>query len=179
MIGVSRRLGCNRKIFKKHFLELPYNLVFKNMYHNSELSIFFRNPFMATVVYIIQYLNFLDSIGDVGSGVILLVLSLVMLCGCLIGLVKLLNSMLDEKVKNIIFYVNKAQSAWFIIRNRVQKMIKWTWAPGKIHEPLHYLSGSFLKFHDLIWRVKSSLNNAIALTVFRNHCTMSERVSLC
>ena len=79
---------------------------------------------MATVIYLIQYLNFLDSIGDVGSGVILLVLSLVMLCGCLIGLVKLLNSMLDEKVRNIISYVNKAQSAWFIIRNRVQKMIK-------------------------------------------------------
>ena len=79
---------------------------------------------MATVIYLIQYLNFLDSIGDVGSGVILLVLSLVMLCGCLIGLVKLLNSMLDEKVRNIISYVNKAQSAWFIIRNRVLKMIK-------------------------------------------------------
>jgi len=57
--------------------------------------------------YLFYGLSGEDSIGDVGSGVILLVLSLVMLCGCLIGLVKLLNSMLDEKVKNIIFYVNK------------------------------------------------------------------------
>ena len=39
-IGVSRGLGCNRKIFKKHFLELSYNLVFKNMHHTSELFIF-------------------------------------------------------------------------------------------------------------------------------------------
>jgi len=47
-------------------------------------------------------------IGDVGAGVILLVLSLVMLCGCLIGLVKLLNSILGEKVKDIIStFVNK------------------------------------------------------------------------
>jgi len=48
------------------------------------------------------------NIGDVGTGVLLLVLSLFMLCGCLIGLVKLLNSMLGEKVKDIISsYVNK------------------------------------------------------------------------
>ena len=34
---------CNAKIFKKHFLELSYNLVFKNMHHTSELFIFLVN----------------------------------------------------------------------------------------------------------------------------------------
>lgn len=41
-------------------------------------------------------------IGDVGMGVILLSVSLVMLCGCLIGLVKILNSLLGERVREII-----------------------------------------------------------------------------
>ena len=61
---------------------------------------------------------------------ILLVLSLVMLCGCLIGLVKLLNSILGEKVKDIIAtYVNKAQSTWSIIWNlgpRKQSLLMYT-----------------------------------------------------
>ena len=37
-------------------------------------------------------------IGDTSAGVILLVISLLMLCGCLMGMVKLLNSLLGEKV---------------------------------------------------------------------------------
>ena len=37
---LSRGLGCNAKIFKKDFLELSYNLVFKSMHHTSELFIF-------------------------------------------------------------------------------------------------------------------------------------------
>jgi len=41
-------------------------------------------------------------IGDTGAGVILLVVSLLMLCGCLIGLVKILNSLLGERVREII-----------------------------------------------------------------------------
>ena len=49
-------------------------------------------------------------IGDVGIGVILLVLSLLLLCGCLVGLVKLLNSMLGARVKTIISdHVNKVR----------------------------------------------------------------------
>jgi len=40
--------------------------------------------------------------GDTGAGVILLVVSLLMLCGCLIGLVKILNSLLGERVREII-----------------------------------------------------------------------------
>ena len=39
---------------------------------------------------------------------ILLILSLVMLCGCLLGLIRLLNSLLGEKVKAVISrYVNQ------------------------------------------------------------------------
>ena len=46
--------------------------------------------------------------GDVAIGLILLVVSLVMLCGCLMGLVKLLNSLLGESVKEVIAqYVNR------------------------------------------------------------------------
>eukprot|EP00092_Neocalanus_flemingeri_P038286 GFUD01041673.1.p1 GENE.GFUD01041673.1~~GFUD01041673.1.p1 ORF type:complete len:543 (-),score=130.41 GFUD01041673.1:76-1704(-) len=41
-------------------------------------------------------------IGDSSSGIILLVISLVMLCGCLIGMVRILNSLLGEKVRKII-----------------------------------------------------------------------------
>ena len=41
-------------------------------------------------------------IGDTWAGVILLVVSLVMLCGCLMGMVKLLNSLLGDKVKEAI-----------------------------------------------------------------------------
>ena len=41
-------------------------------------------------------------IGDSGAGIILLIVSLVMLCGCLICLVKILNSLLGEKVREII-----------------------------------------------------------------------------
>jgi len=40
--------------------------------------------------------------GDTAAGVILLTVSLLMLCGCLIGLVKILNSLLGEKVREII-----------------------------------------------------------------------------
>ena len=41
-------------------------------------------------------------------GLILLLVSLLMLCGCLLGLVRLLNSLLGEKVKGLISqYVNK------------------------------------------------------------------------
>ena len=48
------------------------------------------------------------NIGDVSVGLILLAISLVMLCGCLIGLVKLLNSLLGERVKEVISkYVNQ------------------------------------------------------------------------
>ena len=36
------------------------------------------------------------NIGDVGAGLILLTVSLLMLCGCLVGLVKLLNSLLGK-----------------------------------------------------------------------------------
>jgi sodium-dependent phosphate cotransporter len=42
------------------------------------------------------------NIGDVYIGVILLIISLALLCGCLIGLVKILNSMLGGKVTDII-----------------------------------------------------------------------------
>ena len=42
------------------------------------------------------------NIGDSGSGIILLTVALIMLCGCLICLVKLLNSILGERVKEII-----------------------------------------------------------------------------
>jgi len=38
-------------------------------------------------------------VGDSGAGIILLVVSLIMLCGCLMGMVKLLNSLLGEKVR--------------------------------------------------------------------------------
>jgi len=49
-----------------------------------------------------------SDLGDVGIGLILLAVSLVMLCGCLMGLVKLLNSLLGEKVKEVIAeYVNR------------------------------------------------------------------------
>ena len=41
-------------------------------------------------------------IGDSSAGVILLVVSLLMLCGCLICLVKILNSLLGERVREII-----------------------------------------------------------------------------
>merc|ERR1719350_259134 len=41
-------------------------------------------------------------IGDTSAGVILLVVSLFMLCGCLMGMVKLLNSLLGEKVREAI-----------------------------------------------------------------------------
>jgi len=41
-------------------------------------------------------------IGDTSAGVILLVVSLAMLCGCLMGMVKLLNSLLGDKVKEAI-----------------------------------------------------------------------------
>jgi len=43
-----------------------------------------------------------SDLGDVGIGLLLLIVSLTMLCGCLIGLVKLLNSLLGEKVKKVI-----------------------------------------------------------------------------
>jgi len=56
--------------------------------------------------YLFYGLN--DEIGDVGSGVFLLVLSLLLLCVCLIGLVKLLNSMLGKEEKEFITtYINK------------------------------------------------------------------------
>merc|ERR1711963_1210325 len=42
------------------------------------------------------------NIGETYIGIILLALSLVMLCGCLIGMVKILNSLLGAKVKNVI-----------------------------------------------------------------------------
>merc|ERR1712012_1037001 len=42
------------------------------------------------------------NIGETYIGVILLGISLVMLCGCLIGMVKVLNSLLGSKVKNVI-----------------------------------------------------------------------------
>ena len=54
-IQVSRGFGCNAKIFKKHFSELSYNLVFKNMHSTSELFIFFRKQFRATVWCDIKY----------------------------------------------------------------------------------------------------------------------------
>ena len=41
-------------------------------------------------------------IGETYLGVILLVIALVMLCGCLIGMVKTLNSLLGDRVKNVI-----------------------------------------------------------------------------
>ena len=41
-------------------------------------------------------------VGETWIGVILLGISLVMLCGCLIGMVKTLNSLLGDKVKNVI-----------------------------------------------------------------------------
>jgi len=42
------------------------------------------------------------NIGETYIGLILLALSLVMLCGCLIGMVKILNALLGSKVKNVI-----------------------------------------------------------------------------
>merc|ERR1712042_167224 len=42
------------------------------------------------------------NIGETYIGLILLALSLVMLCGCLIGMVKILNLLLGERVKNVI-----------------------------------------------------------------------------
>jgi len=48
------------------------------------------------------------NIGDVGAGLILLTVALLMLCGCLVGLVKLLNSLLGDSVKEVISrYVNQ------------------------------------------------------------------------
>ena len=52
---------------------------------------------------------------------ILLLLSLLLLCGCLVGLVKLLNSMLGARVKTIISdHVNKVRSCsvmhWILIK---------------------------------------------------------------
>ena len=41
-------------------------------------------------------------IGDTWAGVILLLISLAMLCSCLMGMVKLLNSLLGEKVREAI-----------------------------------------------------------------------------
>ena len=41
-------------------------------------------------------------IGDTWAGVILLLISLVMLCSCLMGMVKLLNSLLGERVREAI-----------------------------------------------------------------------------
>ena len=54
---------------------------------------------------------------------ILLLLSLLLLCGCLVGLVKLLNSMLGARVKTIISdHVNKVRSCsvmlWILIITR-------------------------------------------------------------
>merc|ERR1712038_443366 len=49
-----------------------------------------------------------SELGDVAIGLVLLVVSLVMLVGCLLGLVRLLNSLLGEKVKAVISrYVNQ------------------------------------------------------------------------
>ena len=42
------------------------------------------------------------NLGDSGAGAILLIVSLVMLCGCLMGMVKVLNSLLGDKVKEAI-----------------------------------------------------------------------------
>merc|ERR1711963_489840 len=42
------------------------------------------------------------NIGETYIGLLLLALSLVMLCGCLIGMVKILNTLLGSKVKNVI-----------------------------------------------------------------------------
>ena len=42
------------------------------------------------------------NLGDSGAGAILLIISLVMLCGCLMGMVKVLNSLLGDKVKEAI-----------------------------------------------------------------------------
>ena len=61
-LGVSRGLGCNRKIFKKHFLELSYNLVFKKYASHHWAIYYFRNPFRATVtcmVFILDFANYL------------------------------------------------------------------------------------------------------------------------
>merc|ERR1712183_511374 len=49
-----------------------------------------------------------SDLGDLAIGLVLLVVSLVMLCGCLLCLVRLLNSLLGEKVKAVIsHYVNQ------------------------------------------------------------------------
>merc|ERR1712066_323124 len=49
-----------------------------------------------------------SDLGDVGIGLLLLAVSLTMLCGCLMGLVKLLNSLLGERGKEVIAqYVNR------------------------------------------------------------------------
>merc|ERR1712198_618247 len=42
------------------------------------------------------------NIGETYIGLMLLAISLCMLCGCLIGMVKILNSLLGERVKNVI-----------------------------------------------------------------------------
>ena len=49
-----------------------------------------------------NYIHSGANIGDTGSGIVLLIIALLMLCGCLICLVKLLNSILGENVKKII-----------------------------------------------------------------------------
>ena len=43
-----------------------------------------------------------QDLGDLSIGLILLAVSLALLCGCLMALVKLLNSLLGEKVKEVI-----------------------------------------------------------------------------
>ena len=59
-IQVSSGLGCNAKIFKKHFLELSYNLVFKKYVSHLWAIYFFRKPFRATVYCL--FIVFLKSI---------------------------------------------------------------------------------------------------------------------
>ena len=65
---MSRGLGCHQKIFKKYFMELSKNLVFKNMHHTSELFIFLETrsgPLWSQLVTINDYsLLFQDYLSD-------------------------------------------------------------------------------------------------------------------
>ena len=73
---------------------------------------------------------------------ILLLVSLVMLCGCLVGLVRLLNSLLGDRVKTIISdHVNKAgvNNNWQFVSMYlcVTSPYHWfiyilTWGPQKV-----------------------------------------------
>jgi len=62
-----------------------------------------NEPVLDACPYLFAYLGPQGSgLGDVYIGIILLVVALIMICGCLLGLVKCLNSLLGDEVKTFI-----------------------------------------------------------------------------